>query len=221
MTKKTKKTIASILFLLVAIIDVYAVIVQNKSLEIIFKPLLMITLVIVYLVSVKQANFWLISALFFSFWGDVFLLDKTNYFVFGLASFLIAHIMYIKMTSQFLKKQLFTKVIRVAIIFITLFAGVLFLIKDNLGEMLVPVIVYGIAISAFGTCALLNYQQDKTMANLWLLIGAILFIASDSLIALNNFYQATHMFDVLIIVLYVVSQYLIVNSMLKNNKKYK
>ncbi|CAM1367087.1 conserved membrane protein of unknown function [Tenacibaculum soleae] len=218
MTKKTKKNIASILFLLVAIIDVYAVIVQNKSLEIIFKPLLMTMLVIVYLLSVKKANFWLVSALFFSFWGDVFLLDKTNYFVFGLASFLIAHIMYIKMTSQFLKKQLFTKVIRGAIIFITLFAGVLFLIKDNLGEMLVPVIVYGIAISAFGTCALLNYQQDKTMANLWLLIGAILFIASDSLIALNNFYQPTHMFDVLIIVLYVVSQYLIVNSMLKNNK---
>lgn len=221
MTKKTKKTIASILFLLVAIIDVYAVIVQDKSLEIIFKPLLMMALVVVYLVSVKQVNFWLISALFFSFWGDVFLLDKTNYFVFGLASFLIAHIMYIKMVSSFLKKQSFIKVIKAAIIFVTLFAGVLFLIKDNLGEMLAPVIVYGFAISTFGTCTLLNYQENKTIANLWLLLGAILFIASDSLIALNNFYQPTHMFDVLIIILYVVSQYLIVSSMLKNNKKYK
>lgn len=218
MNKKLKIIIASLVFLLVAITDVYAVVVQNKNLEIIFKPLLMTILVIVYLLSVKKVNFWLVSALFFSFWGDVFLLDKTNYFVFGLASFLIAHIMYVKMTSQFLKKQLFTKVIRAAIIFITLFAGVLFLIKDNLGEMLVPVIVYGIAISAFGTCALLNYQQDKTIANLWLLLGAILFIASDSLIALNNFYQPTHLFNVLIIVLYVVSQYLIVNSMLKHNK---
>ncbi|WBX70432.1 lysoplasmalogenase [Tenacibaculum retecalamus] len=218
MNKKLKIIIASLVFLLVAIIDVYAVVVQNKNLEIIFKPLLMTTLVIVYLLSVKKANFWFVSALFFSFWGDVFLLDKINYFVFGLASFLIAHIMYIKMTSQFLKKQFFTKVIRAAIIFITLFTGVLFLIKDNLGEMLVPVIVYGIAISAFGTCALLNYQQDKTIANLWLLLGAILFIASDSLIALNNFYQPTHLFNVLIIVLYVVSQYLIVNSMLKHNK---
>ena len=218
MTKQTKITIASIIFLLVAIIDVYAVITQTKSLEIIFKPLLMTTLVIVYLLSVKKANFWLVSALFFSFWGDVFLLDKTNYFVFGLASFLIAHIMYIKMSTKFLKKVSIVKILKTAIIFIALFTGVLFLIKDNLGEMLVPVIVYGIAISAFGTCALLNYQQDKTIANLWLLLGAILFIASDSLIALNNFYQPTHLFNVLIIVLYVVSQYLIVNSMLKHNK---
>ena len=214
MNKQLKITIASIIFLLVAIIDVYAVVIQNKSLEIIFKPLLMTTLVIIYLLSVKKANFWLVSALFFSFWGDVFLLDKTNYFVFGLASFLIAHILYIKMTSNFFKKQPFTKVIKAAIIFVALFAGVLFLIKDNLGEMLMPVIVYGIAISAFGTCALLNYQQEKSTANLWLLLGAVLFIASDSLIALNNFYSPMYLFDVLIVILYIVSQYFICKSLI-------
>lgn len=218
MTKQTKIIIASILFLLVAIADVYAVITQTKSLEIIFKPLLMTVLVIVYLVSVKKPNFWLISALFFSFWGDVFLLDKVNYFVFGLGSFLIAHVLYIKMTSQLLKKQSANKILKSAIIFVALFAGVLFLIFDNLGEMLVPVIVYGIAISAFGTCALLNYQQEKSTVNLWLLLGAILFIASDSLIALNNFYSPKRFFDIAIITLYIVSQYLIVKAMIAKNQ---
>ncbi len=214
MSKQTKINITSILFLLVATIDVYAVITQNKSLEIIFKPLLMTTLVIVYLVSVAKPNFWLISALFFSFWGDVFLLDKTNYFVFGLASFLIAHIMYIKMTSQLLKKKSIAQILKAAVIFVVLFTGVLFLIKDNLGEMLVPVLVYGVAISAFGTCALLNYQQEKSTVNSWLLLGAILFIASDSLIALNNFYNPKRLFDIAIITLYIVSQYLIVKAMI-------
>lgn len=214
MTKQTKIAITSILFLLVAITDVYAVITETKSLEIIFKPLLMTTLVIVYLVSVKKPNFWLISALFFSFWGDVFLLDEVNYFVFGLGSFLIAHIMYIKMTSQLLKKPSINKILKAAIIFIALFGGVLFLIIDNLGEMLLPVIVYGVAISAFGTSALLNYQQEKSTENTWLLLGAILFIASDSLIALNNFYTPKKLFVIAIIVLYVVSQYLIVKAMI-------
>ena len=218
MTRQTKITITSVLFLLVAIADVYAVITQTKSLEIIFKPLLMTTLAIVYLVSVKKPNFWLVSALFFSFWGDVFLLDKVNYFVFGLGSFLIAHVLYVKMTSQLLKKQPVNKILKAAIIFVALFAGVLFLIKDNLGEMLVPVIVYGIAISAFGTCALLNYQQEKSTVNLWLLLGAILFIASDSLIALNNFYSPKRLFDIAIITLYIVSQYLIVKAMVTKNQ---
>jgi len=214
MTKQTKITIASIVFLLVAIIDVYAVITQNKSLEIIFKPLLMTVLVIVYLLSVKKPNFWLVSALFFSFWGDVFLLDKVNYFVFGLASFLIAHIMYIKMTTKFLKKESIVKILKTAIVFVALFSGVLFLIKDNLGEMLVPVIVYGIAISTFGTCVLLSYQQERTTENTWLLLGAVLFIVSDSLIALNNFYSPKPLFDIAIITLYIVSQYLIVKAMI-------
>lgn len=213
MTKQIKITIASIVFLLVAITDVYAVIIQNKSLEMIFKPLLMTTLVVVYLVSVKKPNFWLISALFFSFWGDVFLLDKANYFVFGLASFLLAHVMYIKMTTQFLTKKTVSKIVLAAIPFILLFTGLLFLIFDNLGEMLVPVIVYGITIATFGASTFLNYQQEKSTANTWLLLGALLFIASDSLIALNNFYQPKHLFDVSIIILYVVSQYLIVKAM--------
>lgn len=214
MTKQTKIIVASIVFLLVAITDIYAVIIQNKSLEIIFKPLLMTTLVIVYLLSVKKANFWLVSALFFSFWGDVFLLDKTNYFVFGLGSFLIAHIMYIKMTTKFLKTTSIVKILTTSIVFVALFTVVLFLIKDNLGEMLVPVIVYGIAISTFGTCALLNYLQEKSTANTWLLLGSILFIASDSLIALNNFYSPKHFFDIAIITLYVVSQYLIIKAVI-------
>ena len=214
MTKQTKITIATILFLVVAIADVYVVITQNKSVEMIFKPLLMTTLAVVYLVSVKKPNFWLLSALFFSFWGDVFLLDKAKFFVFGLASFLVAHILYIKISAGYLQKELTAKIITSALPFVVLFAGLLMLIYPNLGEMLLPVLVYGIAISTFGALALLNYRQEKSTANSWLLLGAILFIASDSLIALNNFYTPKRLFDISIITLYVVSQYLIVRAII-------
>ncbi|WP_428742456.1 lysoplasmalogenase [Tenacibaculum sp.] len=214
MIKQTKITLASIVFLLIAIADVYAVITQSKTIEMIFKPLLMTTLAIVYLVSVKKPSFWLLSALFFSFWGDVFLLDKANFFVFGLASFLVAHVVYIKITTDMLFKDLTVKMITSAIPFVLLFVGLLGLIYDNLGDMLLPVIVYGITISTFGTAALLNYRQQKTTANSWLLLGAVLFIASDSLIALNNFYTPKRLFDIAIIVLYVVSQYLIVKAII-------
>lgn len=212
MTKSTKITIATIVFLIVALIDVYAVIQQEKTLEMIFKPLLMTTLAVVYLVSVKKPSFWLLSALFFSFWGDVFLLDKTNYFVFGLGSFLLAHVIYIKITTDYLGKDLTVKMITSSIPFVALFAGILYLTYNNLDDMLLPVIVYGITIATFGTAALLNYRQEKSTANMWLLLGAVIFIASDSLIALNNFYTPKHLFDVSIIILYIVSQYLIVKA---------
>ncbi|WP_431165570.1 lysoplasmalogenase [Tenacibaculum halocynthiae] len=218
MTKQTKITIASVLFLLVAIADVYAVITQNKVIEMIFKPLLMTTLVVVYLLSVKKPNFWFVSGLFFSFWGDVFLLDKESFFVFGLGSFLLAHVIYIKITTGFLQKDLTAKMITSAIPFVLLFGCLLYLIYDNLEEMLIPVIVYGVTIATFGASALLNYRQEKSMANSWLLLGAIIFIASDSLIALNNFYAAKHLFDIAIIVLYIISQYLICKAMIAKNE---
>ncbi|WP_440069236.1 lysoplasmalogenase [Tenacibaculum discolor] len=218
MTKQTKITVASIVFLVVAITDVYAVITQNKTIEMIFKPLLMTSLAVVYLVSVKKPSFWLLSALFFSFWGDVFLLDKANFFVFGLASFLVAHVVYIKITTSFLYKDSAVRILTSAIPFVLLFVGLLGLIYNNLGDMLLPVIVYGVAISTFGTAALLNYRQQKTTANTWLLLGAILFIASDSLIALNNFYMSKPLFNIAIIVLYIVSQYLIVKAIIAKEK---
>ncbi|CAM1358070.1 Uncharacterized membrane protein YhhN [Tenacibaculum sediminilitoris] len=218
MTNQTKITLASMVFLLVAIADVYAVITQNKTIEMIFKPLLMTTLAVVYLVSVKKPSFWLLSALFFSFWGDVFLLDKTNFFVFGLASFLVAHVVYIKIITNFLYKDLAVKILTSAIPFVLLFVGLLGLIYNNLGDLLLPVIVYGVAISTFGTAALLNYRQQKTTGNSWLLLGAILFIASDSLIALNNFYTPKRLFDIAIIILYIVSQYLIVKAIIAKEK---
>lgn len=214
MTKKIKFTLTFILFLLVSFIDVYAVIVQDKTLDMIFKPLLMTALVIVYLVSVKKPNFWLVSALFFSFWGDVFLLDKTNYFVFGLGSFLIAHSLYIVMTKQFLTKFNIKELLICFPPFAMIFLGVLQFIKHNLGEMLIPVIVYGLVISAFGAFTLLNYRQERTTQNMWLLLGAILFIASDSLIAINNFHSPKQLFNVSIIILYIVSQYLIVKAVI-------
>lgn len=218
MTKQTKITLVSIVFLLVAITDVYAVITENKTVEMIFKPLLMTSLAVVYLVSVKKPSFWLLSALFFSFWGDVFLLDKTNFFVFGLGAFLVAHIIYIKITTSFLHNDSAKRIITSAIPFLLLFAGLLGLVFNNLGEMLLPVIVYGITISTFGTAALLHYRQQKTIASSWLLLGAILFIASDSLIALNNFYSSKRLYDIAIIVLYAVSQYLIVRAIIIKEK---
>ncbi|MDY0779195.1 lysoplasmalogenase [Tenacibaculum sp. IB213877] len=214
MTKQTKILIASIAFLLVSAFEIYAVATHNLNIEMIFKPLLMTTLAVIYLFSVKKPSFWFLSALFFSFWGDVFLLFKDKFFVFGLASFLLAHVLYIKITAGFLKKESFGKIAIASVPFVIYLLGLLFLIKDNLGDMLIPVIVYGITISSFGAVALLNYMSNKSTANLWLFLGAIIFITSDSLIAINRFYESKAMYGIIIMVTYIVAQYLITKAMI-------
>lgn len=213
------KNILIIIFFIILACDVYAIVISNKELEMIFKPLLMPLLAGVYLVAVSKPNFWFLSALFFSFWGDVLLLFEERYFVLGLGSFLITHLLYVKLTSTFMFKNVkLLDYVKSTMPFVLLFLGLFFMIKNNLNEMLVPVLVYGLVISVFGTVTLLNYQQNKKKADLLLLLGAVIFMISDALIALNVFYYPKKIYEVLIIVLYAIAQYIVLKSMLVRNK---
>ena len=216
MTKKTKITTASILFLAVVIFHITGVLMSEKW-AFVSKPFLMTSVVVIYLVSVKSPNFWYVSALFFSFWGDVLLLFKEQFFVFGLGSFLLAHILYIKITSGFVRKIGWQKVIMVCIPFVLFLFSFLYMIIDKLQGMRIPVIVYGIVISSFGAVTLLNYIQNKNTSNLWLLLGALIFITSDSLIAINRFYEPREIYRLIIMLTYIVAQYLICKAMIVKN----
>lgn len=213
MTIKTKITTASIVFLAVVVLHISGVL-FNEELAFISKPFLMTSIVVIYLLSVNKPSFWYISALFFSFWGDVLLLFKDLFFVLGLGSFLLAHIFYIIITKQFIKKITFQKVILASVPFAVFLLSFLYLIINNLGEMKLPVIVYGIVITSFGTVALLNYLQERTTANLWLFLGAIIFIISDSLIAVNRFYEPREIYQICIMLTYIVAQYLICKALI-------
>ena len=56
--KSTKIITASIFFLLVSVADIYAIVVGNQEIEMIAKPLITTSLVILYLLSVSKPNFW-------------------------------------------------------------------------------------------------------------------------------------------------------------------
>lgn len=214
MTKQTKITIASIFFLTVVVLHLYGLVYTHTVLTFYTKPFLMISLVTIYLTSTRSPSFWYVSALFFSFWGDVLLLFKASLFVYGLASFLLAHLFFIKITIGFIPKFSPRKVLISSFPFVIFLFGLLYLIQDNLGEMFLPVVVYGITISSFGAVALLNYIHQKTTENLWLFLGALFFIVSDGLIAIQQFYRPQETYSVSIMITYIVAQYLICKAMI-------
>ena len=218
--KLTKTTVASIFFLLVAIADIYAILVDNRDVEMIAKPLITTSLIILYLLSVKKPNFWYVSAVFFSFWGDVLLMFPDQYFVLGLASFLLAHILYITISTKFVSKAPVSKIVTHSIPFALILLGLMYMIYPNLGDLLIPVIIYGIVISVFGVVTLLVYTGRKTTENLWLFLGALTFIVSDSILALNKFYEASEILGISIMITYIIAQYLICKAIIiKSTKK--
>jgi uncharacterized membrane protein YhhN len=202
------------IFLAVSILDIVGVSINNSWLQLICKPLIIPTLALFYYLTSKSKNKWYITALFFSFFGDLLLLDKSNLFLYGIAAFLITQILYIFIISKDLSKAPLKTKLTAGFPFLIFFIILIKILKPGLGDFLIPVVIYGLAISVFGTVSLLNYLVTKDRRSLTLLLGAILFIMSDSMIALHKFYKAENFYPVAIMITYVAAQYLIFRYML-------
>ncbi|PKP13790.1 MAG: hypothetical protein CVU08_03420, partial [Bacteroidetes bacterium HGW-Bacteroidetes-3] len=150
------KKIAFFVFILVSILDIIGIIFKVEGLLYVFKPFIMLSLLFLYTRSVFETNKWYTTALIFSLFGDVFLMYSGQLpFKIGLISFLIAHILFIKIVLHRIEKVSFSSILIAVIPFGTFLLLLVFTIKDSLGELLMPVIIYGFVISAFGTVSLI------------------------------------------------------------------
>lgn len=183
------------------------------------KPLLMITLALTFglgLPPSKRRGWvrWFFASAFFSWEGDVLLLFTATpgfpFFIAGLSSFLLAHLYYLLGFRQILHQSGQTGYLRGRwwlvlpfAVYLLLFHGILW---EGLGSMRMPVIVYSLVIVAMALGAL---QLRKVLeAPLFRLLfgGILLFVLSDSLIALNMFAQPIPGARWLIMLTYITAQ---------------
>jgi len=212
------KRIPLFIFIILCLADFIGIYFEKQLVIYIVKPLLMISLFWYYKANTTNVNKWFVLGLFFSFLGDVFLLGKGElFFILGLASFLIAHLLYITIVVKLLVKTTLKEVISVSIPYVLIFILLLNLLYEHLGGMKIPVIIYALVISVFGTVSLLLFIQKKTDAFLVLVMGVFIFIVSDSVLAINMFYQKEAYFSLVIMLTYVLAQFLICSFVLKLN----
>ncbi len=89
----------------------------------------------------------------------------------------------------------------------------------SLGDLKIPVIVYAIILSTMLLFAFKGYLKWNSPANIYILLGAIIFVSSDSIMAFDKFYEPIKFSSLLIMSTYITAQYLIVVGILKLNKK--
>ena len=89
----------------------------------------------------------------------------------------------------------------------------------KLGPLTVPVVVYAVVISTMLFFALKGSYQWKSIPYHFVLIGAVFFISSDSILAFNKFYQPIPYASFLIMITYLAAQYGIVWGILNLNQK--
>lgn len=209
----------SAIYLLIILFDYPAIAWYLKPLLI---PFLLFT---VYAFEDFPTKKILLIALSLSWIGDIILLftDKGElYFIFGLVAFLLSHIVYIVLFSKQLKTETNTNnllyIFGIGVI-IAYLALMFFLLLPNLGHLRIPVSIYAIVISTMLLFALKGSFNWSKPGNIYILMGAILFVSSDSILAFNKFYKPILLDSFLIMSTYIVAQYLIVKGILSLNKK--
>jgi uncharacterized membrane protein YhhN len=217
-----------LLFGTIVAVEIYAEMTNNIPLIYATKPLLMILLSVFYHINIRtektRFSSFILFGLIFSIGGDTFLMfEGSQFFIAGLACFLVTHIFYI-LAFQYYKNTIsgFVNSHKWLIIpFLLYLFGMLSFLWKDLNTLKIPVIIYSTVICLMAIAALNLKNRLPSPVFYTLFFGVLLFLISDSIIALNKFSGETLHIpypSTIIMCTYIVAQFLIALSTLKANK---
>jgi uncharacterized membrane protein YhhN len=154
--------------------------------------------------SRDRDNLILAMALAFSSLGDALLdLDPERLFIKGLLAFLAAHLVYILLFVRNRARPLRPKLWRLALVAAVLIYSLLLSLwlAPSLGAMAAPVMIYVCVITVMAVSAILARFSKP-----WVYTGVILFLISDSILAVDKFKSPVPLRGYLIWTTYYLAQ---------------
>ncbi|MBC9933678.1 lysoplasmalogenase [Chitinophaga qingshengii] len=183
-----------VLYFLTLLADLILISLNMDGFRFATKPLL-VPLLAVYFLSADsmmpgKQRAWMYGALVFCLLGDVLLMFD-HLFLSGLGCFLVGHVFYIIffLTIRYSNppvphcKYLWVFLNAAAVI------GYILFLAPYLGTMVIPVIIYSLVISIMLQSVIHAFHFRYQRMAWYCVIGALLFVVSDSLIALGRFYH--------------------------------
>ena len=225
MTNQNTYRIFILLFWINALIHVFSIILDHNQLILITKPLIMPILAGMFFFKTIDVErqvpvSYVYLAMLFSFFGDVLLMFMDQgeiYFITGLTAFLFAQVLYTITYRHYRYKgsNVSGWGIRMIYSFIVIAYTIILCISlfPHLGEMLLPVTLYTLTI--FGMVIMAIFRQNRTSTLSFYLVfsGAVIFLLSDSIIAINKFMVSVYYERILVIITYMIAQFLITTGL--------
>jgi uncharacterized membrane protein YhhN len=182
-------------------------------------PVLIILFAVNLIPPINRSQRVMFAGLFFSWAGDIILeLAQRNgdLFIAGLGCFLLAHVMYL--TVFFItpgKNVILSKRFYLLIPVIIYGTVLVYYLYNDLADMRLPVILYAIVILTMLAGAINRLEKVNKASYFLVLTGAILFVISDSAIAVNKFSHHFELSGIVIMSTYITAQYLIIIGYIK------
>ena len=187
------------------------------------KPAIVGSLIVLILATrfdKKRLKNFILLALLCSLAGDLFLLftgEGDLYFQLGLLSFLLAHACYI---LAYVHRGYFdnAKVAWAGLLLVVYAIMVYLYIADGLGEQQPYVIAYIFILILLALVALLRKSYVSRRSYLWVLAGAMLFMLSDSILAIVTFKTAIPYAGIAIMLTYAMAQWFLVHGAIEQDR---
>ncbi|ALS97531.1 lysoplasmalogenase [Lacimicrobium alkaliphilum] len=198
----------NLIFVGSALFYLFSLHLRAYPLDFLFKAIPVMWLMLLVMRNAQNNKYLLLTALAFSACGDILLaLPLPQSFNLGLAAFLLAQLIYSINFWRFRHWQHW-KLLPLALI--VAFAGALFWrLQPELGNMLWPVVAYMLALCAMATTAIIASKGIP-----WLIVGAVSFVISDTLLAWVYFIDAFVWHEFTVMFSYYLAQFCLVNGAL-------
>lgn len=176
-----------------------------------FKPLTTFLIILFGLLvdsASSQYRAWILLGLVFSLAGDVFLMLPADRFLPGLVCFLLAHLGYIRAFSRGLEDWNGIPILPLLVYGVLIYRY----LASELGRMRVPVLVYMLVILVMSGAAWERWLNQGGAGPLLAAVGSVLFLISDSLLAVGRFRKVPDYSRALSLGSYFTAQLLIAMS---------
>lgn len=209
-------------YVTVCALNVLGHIVEAEDWNLFTKPLLM-PILLFYLLKRSMGHvtaevLLLAGALVLSWMGDVALLFQHEqvYFIMGIAFFLLAQGLFVIVLGRSTYQRPKWRLYDIYPYLCILYAGILFQILLPAGVFTLPIVVYGGVILAMTLSAYLRKTVTSVKSFRYAFWGSVLFVFSDSLLAVNAFKSPIPYAGAGIMLTYCAAQYLLVVGVLRH-----
>lgn len=173
-------------------------------------------LALFYVLNEPSPSIILLLATAGGWWGDLFLMipdtsDRKPFFKLGLVSFLAGHLFYAAVFYSAGSLRFDSFITPVPALVMVLYCLIVFIkLKPHMGKLFLPITVYIVVIALMGIATTLCFSTQALSPALIAVLGAVIFMISDTMNAWNRFAREIPNERVLTMSTYLSGQFLLI-----------
>ncbi len=208
MDRNLKSNTITVIYFGIATLLIVAEFYKVRNLLLIFKPLLVPSLMLLYLSTTERKSIWYMTSLIFAFASNVLLLFNAQQFVFlALLAFLFYRIFSIITVIKETEKIVLLPLVLATIPFLFVFSYLIYIMISPDNPNFYPTLINDLIISIFSGMGLSNYVMNDSKPNSWLIISTLLSAFSVILFMFENFYLPNAVFKPLSALIFTMAHY--------------